>query len=60
MSQIIHCFMLLFIVFVIVEIRNVLLYSDPYHPPPVTIWEEIAQPPATTATQIYTEVKSLI
>lgn len=59
MSQIIHCFMLLFIVFVIVEIRNVLLYSDPYQPPPITIWEELPQPPVTTVTQIHTDFRAL-
>jgi len=45
MSQILHCCMLLYIVFVIAEIRNVLLYSDPRHPEPITIWDEIQQPP---------------
>jgi hypothetical protein len=37
--------MLLYIVFVIAEIRNVLLYSDPGQPAPITIWEETQQPP---------------
>ena len=59
MSQIIHCFMLLFIVFVVAEIRNVLLYSDPHHPP-VTIWEEVQQPPETTAVQGHTGYKVMV
>ena len=46
MSQFFHCCMLLYIVFVIAEIRNVLLYSDPRQPVPITIWEETQQPPA--------------
>jgi hypothetical protein len=37
--------MLLYIVFVIAEIRNVLLYSDPRQPEPITIWEETPLPP---------------
>lgn len=45
MAQIIHCFMLLYIVFIIAEIRNVLISTDPYLAQPVTIWEEV-QPPA--------------
>lgn len=46
MSQIFHCCMLLYIVFVIAEIRNVLLQSDPRQPEPLTIWEEIQRLPA--------------
>ena len=45
MAQIIHCFMLLFIVLVIAEIRNVLTSSDPLAQP-LIIWDEV-QPPAT-------------
>lgn len=40
MSQFIHCCILLYIVFVIAEIRNVLVYSDPQQAAPLTIWEE--------------------
>ena len=43
MAQIIHCFMLLFIVLVIAEIRNVLTSSDPLAQP-LIIWDEV-QPP---------------
>jgi hypothetical protein len=46
MSQIIHCCILLYIVFVIAEIRNVLVHSDPRQAEPITIWEEILQPSA--------------
>ncbi|WP_153306371.1 hypothetical protein [Desulfopila sp. IMCC35006] len=46
MSQIMHCLMLLFIVFVIAEIRNVLFYTDTQHPAPLTIWEETQSSPA--------------
>jgi hypothetical protein len=45
MAQIIHCFMLLYIVFIIAEIRNVLVSTDPHPVEPVTIWEEV-QPSA--------------
>ena len=44
MSQIIHCFVLLYIVFIIAETRNILMNTDPRTAPPVTIWEEV-QPP---------------
>lgn len=44
--------MLLFIVFVIAEIRNVLLYSDPRQPAPITIWEEMQQPPVDSSNTI--------
>jgi len=44
MSQIIHCCMLLYIVFVVAEIRNVLLHSDPSQAEPITIWDEMPQP----------------
>jgi len=43
MTQIIHCFVLIFIVFVCAEIRNVLLYDAPYQNKPVSIWNETAQ-----------------
>lgn len=43
--------MLLYIVFVIAEIRNVLLYSDP-QPAPITIWEETQQPPVDGSNTI--------
>ncbi len=46
MSQIIHCCMLLFIVLVLAEIRNVLLTSDPRHPERITIWDEEQPPPS--------------
>jgi hypothetical protein len=35
---------LLFIIFVIAEIGNVLINSDPRHAKPLTIWEEVHQP----------------
>jgi hypothetical protein len=44
MSQIIHCCILFYIVFVIIQIRNVLLQSDPWQAAPITIWEEMHQP----------------
>jgi hypothetical protein len=40
MTQIIHYFVLLFIVFVCAEIRNVLFYESPYQAKPVSIWSE--------------------
>ena len=47
--------MLLYIVFVIAEIRNVLLQSDPRQPEPLTIWEEIQQLPAkSNSKSMYT------
>ncbi len=52
MTQIIHCFMLLYIVFIIAEIRNVLLYSDPQQAEPITIWEEIQQPPGDNSYKL--------
>lgn len=48
MSQIIHCIILLSIVFVIAEIRNVLLYTDPQQPVPLTIWQETRNAPVDT------------
>ncbi|MGW8193263.1 MAG: hypothetical protein ACWGOX_03275 [Desulforhopalus sp.] len=45
MSQFIHCFMLLYIVFVMAQIRDVLISGTPDQPEPITIWDE-AQPPA--------------
>lgn len=47
MAQLIHCLMLLFIVFVIAEIRNVLVSGDPQHAAPLTIWDEARQPSGT-------------
>lgn len=41
MSQFFHCFMLLYIVFVMAEIRNVLINGTPNNPEPITIWEEV-------------------
>ncbi|MFW2366502.1 MAG: hypothetical protein ACN4GW_08795 [Desulforhopalus sp.] len=40
MAQFFHCFMLLYIVFVVAEIRNVLINGTPNNPEPITIWEE--------------------
>lgn len=45
MAQIIHCCMLVYIVFIIAEIRNVLLGTDLPPAQPVAIWEEV-RPPA--------------
>jgi hypothetical protein len=44
MAQIIHCCILLYIVFVIAEIRNVLVHGDPRQAAPITIWDELPQP----------------
>lgn len=50
MNQVIHYLALLFIVFVLAEIRNVLVYDTPYDSEPISIWEEshIQQPPEIT------------
>jgi len=40
MTQFIHYFALLFIVFVCAEIRNVLIYENPYDSEPISIWSE--------------------
>ncbi|MCP3888432.1 MAG: hypothetical protein GY702_06105 [Desulfobulbaceae bacterium] len=40
MSQAIHYIMLLLLVFIIAEIRNVLVYSNPYQAEQVSIWNE--------------------
>lgn len=40
MTQIIHYFVLIFIVFVCAEIRNVLFYEVPFQSSPVSIWSE--------------------
>lgn len=40
MTQIIHYFVLVFIVFVCAEISNVLFYEIPYSGEPVSIWNE--------------------
>ncbi len=47
MSQILHCFALLFIVFVLAEIRNVLLFENPFQSDTITIWEEVQVPKTT-------------
>jgi hypothetical protein len=52
MSQIIHCCILLYIVFVIAEIRSVLVHSDPQQAEPIAIWEEILQPPVEGSFKI--------
>jgi|GEM_PF-1261875 len=52
MAQIMHCFMLLFIVFVVAEIRNVLINSDPRTAEPITIWDETPQPVAHSSGKI--------
>jgi len=43
MTQIIHYFVLIFIVIVCAEIGNVLIYETPYQTKPVSIWNETAQ-----------------
>lgn len=40
MTQFIHYFAILFIVFVCAEIRNVLVYEIPYDSEPISIWNE--------------------
>ena len=40
MSQVIHYFVLIFIVFICAEIRNVLFYDTPFQSSPVSIWNE--------------------
>lgn len=52
MSQIIHCCMLLYIVFVVAEIRNVLVNSDPRQAEPITIWDEKPQATVTDGFKI--------
>jgi hypothetical protein len=52
MLQIIHCCVLLYIVFVIAEIRNVLVYSDPSLAAPITIWEEVQHPPDSSSYKV--------
>ncbi|MFT5697403.1 MAG: hypothetical protein ACI8ZB_000251 [Desulforhopalus sp.] len=42
MPHVIHYFVLIFIVFVCAEIRNVLFYETPYKGEPVSIWSETA------------------
>lgn len=44
MSIFFHCCMLFYIVFVVAEIRNVLLESNPGQAEPITIWNERSQP----------------
>jgi hypothetical protein len=53
MLQIIHCCVLLYIVFVIAEIRNVLVHSDPSLAAPITIWEEIHHTPDSSSYKVY-------
>jgi len=48
MSQIIHCCILFYIVFVVAEIGNVLLYGDPQQAEPITIWDETPHKVAVT------------
>lgn len=43
MTQIIHYFVLIFIIIVCAEIGNVLIYEIPYQTKPVNIWNETAQ-----------------
>jgi hypothetical protein len=43
MSVFFHCCMLFYIVFVVAEIRNVLIESNPSQAP-ITIWNETLQP----------------
>lgn len=43
MAQLVHCIVLLFILFILAEIRDVLVNSDPAAPP-LTIWEEVRRP----------------
>jgi len=43
MTQVIHYFVLIFIVFVLAEIRNVLLYDIPYQNKSVSLWSETSQ-----------------
>lgn len=45
MSIFFHCCMLFYIVFVVAEIRTVLLESNPRHAEPITIWNETSQHP---------------
>jgi hypothetical protein len=40
MTQFIHYFALLFIVFICAEIRNVLVHETPYDSEPISIWNE--------------------
>lgn len=47
MSQIVHYFALLFIVFVLAEIRNVLVFQDPFQSKNISIWEEVQEPDTT-------------
>ena len=44
MSVFFHCCMLFYIVFVVAEIRNVLIESNPSQAEPITIWNETLQP----------------
>jgi hypothetical protein len=44
--------MLLYIVFVVAEIRNVLMHSDPRQAEPITIWDDIPQPADTDGLRL--------
>jgi len=44
--------MLLYIVFVVAEIRNVLVNGDPRQAEPITIWDETAPPAAAGSYNI--------
>ncbi len=43
MTQFIHYFAILFIVFVCAEIRNVLVYETPHESEPISIWSEASE-----------------
>lgn len=45
--------MLLYIVFVMAEIRNVLVSGNPGQPEPITIWDEARPPEANGYPVIY-------
>jgi hypothetical protein len=55
MAQLMHCLTLLFIVFIVAEIRNVLISTDPQQAAPLAIWEEARQPApgGDTSTLVY-------
>jgi hypothetical protein len=44
--------MLLYIVFIVAEIRNVLIQGDPRQAEPITIWDEMPQPADTSGFKI--------
>jgi hypothetical protein len=45
--------MLLYIVFVVAEIRNVLMNGEPLQPKPLTIWDEAPPPSSNGITLTY-------